>query len=462
MTEVQKSTRYHFIIFVVILLIVQCSPNIPNHTCQTRQLTFDPQNHNLDNGDNFSPDDKWLVYDTRSNGIGRNTKIEKVNVETGARQLVYRTSNQSDYGPGVGAAFYAHNQNRIAFIHGLKNCNAENPYAKWRRFGMIVDEDNNSQVIADARDITFPYTPGALRGGTHRHEWSHDGEWLAFTYDDAIMEQLERKTGKKVNLRTMGVTKLGTPVAVDKDWDGENHAGSGFSVLIVKIVPEPEVLSDEISSAYGDSWVGQKGYLKETGDYQRARVFLGKTRDKNSGIVSEVFIVDIPEQIDIPGDHGPLAGTEETMPSVPMGAIQRRLTRTVDNKYPGVAYVRSSPDGSIISYFAKDSTGKIQLFFMPTNGGEVQQVSFCQDLRISSSTLRWNPNGKEIAFVAEDRVYACNVEPGADFGELRPLSQQYATAPQNLVWSHDGKNIAFNRSVQTQTDTFNQIFLIDL
>ncbi len=29
------------------------------------QVTFEPRNHYLDNNDNFSADDKWLVYDTR-------------------------------------------------------------------------------------------------------------------------------------------------------------------------------------------------------------------------------------------------------------------------------------------------------------------------------------------------------------------------------------------------------------
>ena len=238
-----------------------------------RQLTFDAKNHSLDNNDNFSPDDEWLVYDTRSEGIGENSVIGKVNVKTGEQVVVYKTTNQTEFGPGVGAAFYAHNQNKIAFIHGLQNCNSENPYAKWRRFGMIIDEENSDKkTIADARDISFPFTSGALRGGTHRHEWSADGQWLAFTYDDAIMEQLEKITGEKVNLRTMGVTKFGMPVKVDKEQDGENHDGQGFSVLIVKIIPKPIPLSDEISSAFGDSWIGQNGYHKKDGTLQRARV----------------------------------------------------------------------------------------------------------------------------------------------------------------------------------------------
>jgi hypothetical protein len=65
---------------------------------QEIQLTFEPRNHDLDNNDDFSPDDKWLVYDTRwpipkqpVSEIGANSNIEKVNVETGEVVIVYET-----------------------------------------------------------------------------------------------------------------------------------------------------------------------------------------------------------------------------------------------------------------------------------------------------------------------------------------------------------------------------------
>lgn len=36
----------------------------------------------------------------------------------------------------------------------------------------------------DAMDITAPYTPGALRGGSHVHVFSPNGELVSFTYND--------------------------------------------------------------------------------------------------------------------------------------------------------------------------------------------------------------------------------------------------------------------------------------
>ena len=444
-------------------MFLNCSAGDAQNKPNVRQLTFDSKNHSLDNNDNFSPDDNWLVYDTRFAGIGENPVIEKVNVKTGEQVIVYKTINQSEYGPGVGAAFYAHNQNKIAFIHGLQNCNSKNPYAKWRRFGMIIDEDKgNKQLIADARDITYPFTPGALRGGTHRHEWSADGQWLAFTYDDAIMEQLAKTTGKKVNLRTMGVTKFGMPVKVDKDQDGENHDGQGFSVLIVKIVPDPKPLSDEISSAYGDSWIGQNGYRKKDGTIQRARVFLGKVRNEKNEVITEAFVVDIPEQINIAGNDGPLEGDKITMPKPPKGTVQKRLTNTMNWKYPGVEFVRSSPDGNTIAFFAKDSAGNTQLFFIPTQGGEVKQVTSLANSINSGANLRWNPNGKEICFVSDNIVYNCNVESGESYGTIRALTKKYQFSPHCLVWSHDGKTIAFNKIVENNKGKFQQIFIVEL
>ena len=44
------------------------------------QLTFGSQNHDLDNNDNFAPDDSWLAFDTRvdAGAIISNAVIGKV------------------------------------------------------------------------------------------------------------------------------------------------------------------------------------------------------------------------------------------------------------------------------------------------------------------------------------------------------------------------------------------------
>ena len=438
------------------------------------QLTFDPRNHYLDNNDNFSPDEQWLVYDTRKGvpgppvrEIGANSNIEKVNVKTGEIVVLYETENQTEYGPGVGAASYHPTENKVVCMHGLMNCNAERPYWYWRRTGVLVDESQPGvPIFLDARDATLPFTPGALRGGTHRHEWSADGQWIGFTYNDAIMAAIEERTGEPVNLRTIGAaaSSLG-PVKVDCDPERENNDGLWFSALVVKVVGHPKPGSDEISRAFSDAWVGTKGYRKPDGTWQRARAFLGKVRDRQGKELVEVFVVDIPNRIDIPGDEGPLEGTETTMPMPPKGSKQRRLTRTENRKYPGAVteprhWVRSSSDGSRISYLAKDDNGIVQVFFVSPLGGEPVQVT--HHSWPIQSTVRWNPNGEEICYVCDNSIYICDVGKRASFGKARRMTARTDEPPVCLVWSHDGKMIAFNRVVSNGRKSYKQIFLLKL
>ncbi|MHC4336965.1 MAG: DUF3748 domain-containing protein [Planctomycetota bacterium] len=437
------------------------------------QLTFDPRNHYLDNNDNFSPDDQWLLYDTRKavpgppvSEIGANSNIEKVNVNSGEIVVLYETENQTEHGPGVGAASYHPTENKIVCMHGLLNCNANRPYWFWRRTGVMVDESQAGKcTFLDARDVTAPFTPGALRGGTHRHEWSADGQWIGFTYNDAIMADIEERTGERVNLRTIGVSTSLRPVEVDRDTEGENNDGIWFSALVVKVVPNPKPGSDEISRAFSDAWVGTKGYRKPHGTWQRARAFLGKLRTKEEHDLVEVFIVDIPDRIDVLGDDGPLEGTKTTMPMPPKGTKQRRLTYTENRKYPGVVieprhWVRSSPDGSRISFLAKDDNGIVQVFFVSPLGGEPVQVTHHNSP--IQSTVRWNPDGNKICYVCDNSIFICDVADDSSFGKARRTTTRTDDPPICPAWSHDGKTITFNRLVQNGKKWYKQVFLLRL
>jgi len=437
------------------------------------QLTFDPRNHSLDNNDNFSPDDEWLVYDTRQNfpghpmrAIGANTNIEKVNIETGEIVVVYETQNQTLYGPGVGAASYSPVENKIVCMHGLLNANSDQPYWFWRRTGVLVDEDNGGKVsFVDARDVTAPYTPGALRGGTHRHEYSGDGQWLGFTYNDQVMAEIEERTGEKVNLRTVGVSTGIRPVTVDKDAGGGNLDGQWFSVLVVKVVPNPKPGSDQVSKAFSDAWVGDRGYRKADGTLQRARAFLGHVRDKKGRQLTEVFVVDIPERIDIAGTDGPLEGTDTMMPMPSKGTRQQRLTYTEARKYPGVVaeprhWIRSSSDGKWISYLARDDDGIIQVFFVSPLGGEPVQVTH-HDSSVQS-TVRWKPDGSAICYVCDNSIFVCYVRDGVNFGKARRMTPPAEDAPVHPCWSHSGDTIAFNREVPNGAKSYLQVFLLKL
>jgi hypothetical protein len=266
-----------------------------------------------------------------------------------------------------------------------------------------------------------------------------------------------------VNLRTIGVSTAFKPVTVDRDDEGENNDGVWFSALLAKVVPHPTPGSDEISRAFSDAWVGTRGYRKADGTWQRARAFLGNVRDKKGRQLTEVFVVDIPERIDIRGDDGPLEGTQTTMPMPPKGTAQRRLTYTEGRKYPGVAaaprhWVRSSPDGSRISYLAKDDNGITQVFFVSPLGGEPVQVTH-HDQPIQS-TVRWSPNSREICYVCDNSIFVCDVRKGASFGRSRRMTPRTDELPANPVWSRNGRMIAYNRALPNGRKSHKQVFVL--
>jgi len=313
----------------------------------------------------------------------------------------------------------------------------------------------------DSRDVTFPFTPGALRGGTHRHEWRRDGKWIGFTYNDAIMKKREDSTGIKWNMRTIGVANQQKPVPVDKDSAGENVSGAWYSVLVVRVTPDPKPGSDEINNAASDSWVGTSGYKKPDGTMQNARAFIGSVRDKEGKPVDELFVVDIPDSLNVPGEYGPLEGTLESFPMPPKGTIQRRLTHTANTQYPGCkGVVRSSPDGKQIAYMAKDKNGIQQIFTMsPLGGAPVQITDHNSDVQ---SSVRWSPDNKSIIYLWDNSIVRCEVSDRPFAERFKRLTAKTTEAPSNLVWSDDGTTIAFNRSViaKGENDPKKQIFII--
>ncbi|RFS18185.1 DUF3748 domain-containing protein [Emticicia sp. C21] len=437
-----------YLLLAFIFSLSACSTTMKYMT--EKQITDDATyQHDLDQNDNFSPDNQWLVYDTRTDdgGIAESGRIEKVNISTGEKKIIYEIPNNQLWGPGAGAVSYSPLENAVVFIHGLPSITKENPYQQWRRTGVIIDENiAGKRIFMDARDITSPYTKGALRGGTHRHEWSGDGQWIGYTYNDAVMKALEDSTGEKHNLRTIGVSKKINPVVVEKDAHGENISGEWYSALVVKVTPNPTPGSDEISHAAGDSWVGTKGYAKPDGNRQIARAFIGIVKDKNGKNVDEVFIVDIPEAIDVPGESGPLEGTATTMPMPPKNTIQRRLTHTADTNQPGcVGIVRSSPDGQSIAFLAKDDKGNLQIFTISPEGRNLTQLTFHPSK--VDGFFRWHPSGKTIYYVWNGSIVSC--ETGDEGFEKRHkvLTESTVPSPTNLVISHDGKTIAFNRLI---------------
>jgi Tol biopolymer transport system component len=177
-----------------------------------------------------------------------------------------------------------------------------------------------------------------------------------------------------------------------------------------------------------------------------------------------VFIVDIPERIDVAGPTGPLEGTAASMPQPPLGAEQRRLTFTATRKFPGVVleprhWLRSSPDGTRIVFLAKDEAGVVQAYFIAPQGGAITQIT--QGHNPVQSCGRWSPDGASIVYVSGQAVMVCDARPTSKtFGVAQALTQPTRQLPENVVWSHDGRTIAFNRRVLTAGLWRQQIFLV--
>lgn len=446
--------RTPFVTCLAVLLFVSLGTPAAGAGWAETQLTFDTnRNHQLDNNLNWSPDGQWIAYDTRAfaGGIGNTLTLEKVNIDTKQIVTVYTAPNPNPtngYGPGTAAVSFFPAGDTVIAIRGIDGV----AYSGTARFGAMVSPTDGSvgssdYVISDARDVTSSYTPGALRGGTHRHEPSGDGQWIGFTYNDQIMAGL----GK--NLRTIGVTKLGTPVDVD-DAVG-NQDGVGFSVLIAKVKPQAEITpgSDDIFQASEDSWVGANGYQKLDGTWQRARAYIGKTVTSTGAVRNEVYISDVPEDITVAGPAGPLEGTDTTFPMPPAGTVQRRLTWS-NSDCGGI--IRCSLDGSRIA-FTRDN--QIQLI-SPLGGDPIQATS------LASGTNKpwWDPSGDYIYSVSDNSIWRTNVMEGdAQFGESLRLTDPTlypGRSPDALCVSPDGRWIAFNRSLDRGDGVFvNQVFI---
>lgn len=434
------------------------------HGAEVRQLTWDLQNHYLSPYGAFSPDNQWLVYDTRTaeTAMGSNPAIEKVNTVTGRREVVYRVPNQNEYGPGCGTPTWHPIDNQIIFIHGLDNAGRDRPYDFHRRTCVMVNEAEPGIAIRlDARDVTVPFSLGALRGGTHAHQFSGDGKWIGFTYNDALLAEMEKQTGKPVNLRTVGVMTPYRPVDVDADPEGENNNGRWFSVLVARVVPFPKEGSDEISRAFDNAWVGKNGYRKADGTWQRAQAYLGKLNAKSNPGLIEVFISDIPEQIDRPGLLGPLEGTIDDFPLPPEAVTQRRLTSTENKKYPGVVeeprhWLLSSSDGNYIAYLARDDNGVVQIFVVSPRGGEPIQVTSGKES--VQSTFFWKPESHIVCYVCDNSICLAGLKNERPKKSVR-LTERFPSHPMYPCWSNDGKAIAFNVDVPAGENRYRQIFV---
>jgi hypothetical protein len=421
------------------------------------QLTFTPISHLLDNNDNFSRDDRFLVVDTRDTfgtGIGNSTAIMKVSIATGLENFIYAPYPvilaPTGSAPGLGAASYSPFTDEVVFIHGpfVHETPVLGFYGATNRRGAVAPADGSGVLAGflDYRDVTNEITtPGAHRGGTHRHEYAHASTRIGFTYDDRILTSYGRTIG------------MMAPHA--KAPGGATH----WTVLLLKMAPTNAAQPGEIDRAADDSWIGAKGLM---------RGFIGHVKEEDGSYRNSLFVIDIPENVDVTTAG---AGTSTTFPTPPQGVTMRRLTRT-----EAAGIVRGSEDGTRIGYYATAPNGTRQVFIIPSNGSDtaadpaLRPVQATALERGASGGLRWHPSGNSIAVQSDNGIAAICVKPGPLFGKAVWLTSHGTGVPavEGLVWSRDGSRLAFNRRVPTWDangnwvkdaagNDFRQIFLVN-
>ena len=412
-----------------------------------KQITFNPRHHQLTNSNVWTADSLWLAFDVRPSGASfTSDTIERVNVQTGEVEVLYRATD----GAHVGVVTVSPDlPPRYLCIHGPEQPDESWHYDFHHRRGVIVQ--NGRAENLDACDITPPFTPGALRGGSHVHLYSPDGTRVSFTYNDHVMHERDPKE----DLRNVGIALPLRAVAPIKQHPRE-YSGSHFCVLVSRTTAAPRPDSDEINRAYEEGWIGARGYQRPDGSWQRwAVAFIDDTISAAGEKQPEVFIVDLPEALEayaMPGDE-PLEGTESSLPAPPAGVRQRRLTFTTR----GLAqqprhWLRSAPDGSAIAFLMADEQDVVQLWTVSPNGGAPRQVT--RLAHSVQSAFSWHPQGAAVAFISDNQVMRCDIENGV----CQPLTERSEQPPSGdaVVWSPDGRLIAFMREV----DGWRQLFTV--
>ncbi len=418
---------------------------------QEIQITFAPRHHQLTNAQVWTADGQWLVYDLRQQqSVFDGSRIERVNVVDGRVEILY----QAEHGAFVGVVTASPTlPERYVCIHSPEYPDQQWQYDFHHRRGVII-EDNRATTM-DALDITPPFTPGALRGGSHVHMFSPEGDRISFTYNDHVMHQLSAEQ----DLRNVGVAVPAGPVQVVADHPRE-YSGSHFCVLVSDTTPNPIAGSDQINRAYEESWVGIRGYQTAEGHWQRwALAFIGDTLNQAGLIVPEVFIVDLPEQDSEFSKSGsrPLTGTILQLPAPPAGVRQRRLTYTQGLARQPRHWLKSAPDGSAIGFLMADQNDIIQLWTVPPTGGDICQVTFLE--HSIQSVFSWHPQGKHLAFICNNQLMLWDIEAGKSMA-LTAFSL-VAPCAEAVVWSPNGEAIAFMREIRgyRQLCVVKEIFL---
>lgn len=408
---------------------------------EATQLTQEQHGHTMHHNGAISSDGNWIVFDYRNDDtqIGRTGTIAVLDRRTGKQFPIYQTLGQSIYGPGVGAASFNPCTNQIVFIHGLLDADKEKPYDITRRTAVIVDLEHEMQAsYADSRDLLAPYAAGSLRGGTHSHMWSPDGEMLSFTYNDELVDPHLRMVGFMFSVEQ--------PVKV-RDKRG-NVQGNYYAVIVSNVTDSPKPGSDEINKAFDECWV--KCSSKDGSRYSIA--FQGNTLNASAETVTEIFVVDV--DLDLALADKLAVGTEGERPRVPHGIQQRRLSRTTHGLSNLRHWLRASPDGAYIYALAKDQFDRNQIVRCNTTSGE---LTFVSDFDFSiASPINIDTSGDWMTFIADNKLYVFQIHSKA-LMELTTHEVEEGQLVGAPLFDVDGRTVFYNQFVTGTDGEFIQI-----
>jgi dipeptidyl aminopeptidase/acylaminoacyl peptidase len=108
-----------------------------------------------------------------------------------------------------------------------------------------------------------------------------------------------------------------------------------------------------------------------------------------------------------------------------------------------------SPDGRMIAYTITDidktaNRGITQIYLMPVTGGEPKLLG----AGLRSSSPRWSPDGKRIAYVNGGQIWTIDVASG----ETKKVTN-ISTGASDPIWSPDGRMLAFVSDVYPDCTT---------
>lgn len=435
-------------------LVLSCEKDKTQYSMEEKQITFDNKTHALDNNDNFSPDGKFLCYDTRgmvyNNNLANCKSIEKVEITTGNITVLWEPESVSgeNGAPGVAAVSYHPTENKVIFIHGpfLDEVDDRGSYDIKNRTGKVVSADGKGKLThIDLRDVSIdkPTIPGAQRGGTHRHEYSRNGKRIGFTYDDFIQQDYERS-----------IAYL----------EENENAPAGFThyfAMLLKPTKKGMSKSGEIEKAYSDSWVGKNG---------TKRAFIGKVRAANGvDYETSLFVVEIPDSVDITTAY---SGDKDTYPVPPKGITYRRLTHSTADD----GIVRGSYSGENIAYLSEDKQGIKQVFVIATDGSDLSDDPDKRPKQLTkftsnASNIRWHSSDNYIFSISEGKIYATAIGNSMSFEKTTLLTPDDMNRG-DLVVSPKGDILAYTIKIKDKNSTlfiegkikddFDQIFVMDI